>query len=78
MTTSIETEVAPATVPASGQTGNGDFVHVCLRGDFPRALCGAIVKQESFDEVPATRGRERCPKCLHEAAKLLGEGRAHW
>lgn len=39
-------------------------LHIVKRGDWPRALCGAIVRDEFNPNRSDTAGRDRCPNCL--------------
>lgn len=49
-------------------------VHLVLKADWPRALCGAEVRERFGVSAP---GRDRCPACLRIAGER-GLGRPGW
>lgn len=54
----------------------GDVLHLVRRRDYPRALCGVIVRDEFNPRRTDTAGRDRCTDCLVVLRDLRQKGEA--
>ncbi len=49
-------------------------LHIVRKGDYPRALCGHIVRDEFNPHRTDTAGRDRCTECMVIVGRLRRGG----